>query len=419
MQKKMNKKVLGLLGTGHAVTDINQGALPMMLAYLQPVFALSQMQVGVVMLFFNLSSSIIQPLFGVLSDRVKVAWLIPAGCLVAGGGMALTGFAPNYHVLLLIALVSGLGVAAYHPEGSKYARFASGPRKASGMSWFSVGGNVGFAAGPVLTGLFVGLAGLHGSVGFLVISGAMAFLLWSHLQEITTTESGTVHQTRVVPPGPVEPAARTRKVPATRTPLPALTTGQLIFPVVILVLVVIMRSWVHFGLVTFLPQYYVGYLGQTEKYAAVLTSLFLFAGAIGTVAGGPAADRFGLKNILLGSMALLVPLLFLFNRLSDIWLPVVVALMGFTLISTFAVTVVFSQELLPNNVGLASGLTLGFAVGMGGVGAMVLGWVADHWGMPMVFQVMMAFPAIALLLTLALPGKEALQKRKKAVRATW
>ncbi len=133
---KMNKKILALLGTGHAITDISQGALSMMLAFLQPAFVLSQVQIGMVMLAFNLSSSVIQPVFGIFSDRFRAAWLIPLGCLVSGSGLALTGFSTNYQVLLFIALVSGLGVAAYHPEGSKYARLASGPRKATGMSIF-------------------------------------------------------------------------------------------------------------------------------------------------------------------------------------------------------------------------------------------------------------------------------------------
>lgn len=125
----MNKKILGLLGTGHAFVDLNQGALPIILTFLQPVLALSQLQVGMAMLSFNLSSSVIQPAFGIFSDRFKAAWLIPTGCLLAGLGMSLTGYATGYHILMTAALLSGLGVAAYHPEGSKYARFASGPQK--------------------------------------------------------------------------------------------------------------------------------------------------------------------------------------------------------------------------------------------------------------------------------------------------
>ncbi len=391
---KINKKALALLGTGHALTDINQGALPMILAFIQPVFALSQLQVGIVMLAFNLSSSVIQPVFGIFSDRFNAAWLVPLGCLTAGMGMALTGYSSNYPILLLMALISGLGVAAYHPEGSKFARLVSGPRKASGMSIFSVGGNLGFALGPLLATFFYGLAGLKGTAGFLLLNGVMTIVLWSSLATFTGKRQSS--ETIKAPS-----AAKTENQSR-------INYRKVIIPLSLLLVVVIMRSWVHFGIVTFLPQYYVHNLHASEVYAASLISLFLLAGALGTIAGGPAADRWGLKKIIVGSMALLIPLLLLFVSVSGVWVTVVLALLGFTIISTFAITVVFGQELLPENVGLASGLMLGFAVGMGGVGTTLLGWVADHWGLPAVFHTMIIFPAIGLLTALFLPGKDKL-----------
>ncbi|WP_066636994.1 MFS transporter [Desulfolucanica intricata] len=397
---RLNKRVLTLLSTGHAVTDISQGALPIILAYLQPVFALSQMQVGLVMLVSNLSSSVIQPVFGVLSDRFRAVWLVPLGCLLAGLGIAFTGISLNYATLLLAALVSGLGVAAYHPEGSKFARFASGKQKAFGMSLFSVGGNFGFAAGPILAGSLLGAMGLGGTLGFIILNSVMALLLWVNLSSITATQ--VAGQGMVTEHGQ-ENSSET---------IVNFGIKKVIFPVILLVLVVIMRSWVHLGLVTFLPQYYVHYLHQSEAYAATLTSVFLFAGALGTLLGGPMADRLGLKEIITGSMALLVILLFLFIHLSGIWIPVLVALTGFAVISTFAVTVVFGQELMPNNLGLASGLMLGFAIGMGGVGTTLLGWVADHFGLPAVFKVMIIFPVIGLLLALFLPDQKKLSEIK-------
>ncbi|MEW6183105.1 MAG: MFS transporter [Bacillota bacterium] len=391
----MNKKILALLGAGHAVTDVNQGALSMMLAFLQPVLSLNQMQVGLAMLAFNLSSSVIQPLFGMFSDRFRAAWLIPLGCLLAGLGMAFTGFSPNYPFLLIAALISGLGVAAFHPEGSKYTRFASGPRKASGMSVFSVGGNFGFAAGPILATLFFGWKGLAGSAGFFALNGIMALTLLFFLPAVKSAGAGSAS------PAPATGAVRD----AGKNP--GMSKVRLIAAVVLLVLVIIMRTWVHFGMVTFLPQYYVHYLHHSERYAAFLTSLFLLAGAFGTITGGPAADRWGLKTVLVTSMALMVPFLYLFTHSSGIWTVLIVALSGFAVISTFAVTIVFGQELLPNNVGLASGLMMGFGVGAGGAGAALLGWVADHWGLPSIFHVMIVFPAIGLFLALFLPGRPA------------
>ncbi len=403
----MNKKILALLGTGHAVTDISQGALPMMLAFLQPTFALSQLQVGAVMLAFNLSSSVVQPIFGILSDRFRAVWLIPLGCLLSGAGMALTGFSNSYPVLLLIALVSGLGIAAYHPEGSKNARQASGARKATGMSLFSVGGNLGFASGPVLATFFYGLAGLHGSAGFLVLSSIMALLLWLSLAGIAAAPGGTGDVAGQVKDAGQTPSALHKKTAGKGMP-------WFVLPITILVSVVIMRSFVHFGLVTFLPQYYVHYLQHSEKYAAAIISLFLFAGVFGTLVGGPAADRWGLKNVIVTSMTSLIPLLYFFIHLQGFWTIIIVALMGFAIISTFSVTVVMGQEMMPDNVGLASGLLLGFGIGMGGVGATMLGWVADKWGLPAVFETMIVFPVIGLLLAFLLPGREELAIRQKA-----
>ncbi|MDK2880761.1 MAG: transporter, family, fosmidomycin resistance protein [Clostridia bacterium] len=396
---KMNKKLLGLLGTGHAVTDINQGALSVILTF----FAhFSQLQVGAAMLAFNLSSSVIQPLFGVFSDRFRAAWLLPVGCLLAGLGMAATGYTTGYFPLLLAVLVSGLGVAAYHPEGSKFARFASGERKASGMSLFSVGGNFGFAAGPLLAGLFYKLAGLKGTVGFLVLSGVMALLLWLNLSAITRTQTGESM------PDVNNPRNRSSKKGLGRG-------WKYLLPVFILVLVIILRSWIHLGIVTFLPQYYVRYLHHTNTYAAAVVSLFLLAGAVGTLIGGRLADRWGLKTMIMLSMALLIPLLYLLSHLKGFWLITVVALTGCAVVSTFAVTVVFGQELLPHNVGLASGLTLGFGIGMGGVGTTLLGWVADHWGLPAAFHAMIIFPVFGLLLTLLLPGRKELARMNQEV----
>jgi FSR family fosmidomycin resistance protein-like MFS transporter len=397
---KVKKKLLALLGMGHAITDINQGALPIILTFLQPVFALSQFQVGLATLAFNLSSSVVQPIFGVLSDRIRAAWLIPLGCFIAGLGIAYSGFANSYTTFLLAMLVSGLGVAAYHPEASKFARFASGERKGAGMSLFSVGGNAGFAIGPVLVSIFFGIAGLHGSIGFIILNTLMAVLLWVNLSRITATQ--------LVAQVPQDPVVR---------PDPAVndSNGQaakVVVPVILLVLVVTVRSWTHLGFLTFLPQYYVHTLHQSKNYAALLTSVYLVAGVFGTLVGGPLADRIGLKKEIILSMAALIPLFYLFSHVQGFWRIVIIALTGFLVVSTFAVTIVFGQELLPHNVGLASGLVLGFGVGMGGIGTTLLGWVADVWGLPAVFHVIAVFPIIALLLTLFLPDRRVLIGKK-------
>ncbi len=414
-ERDTNNKMLGLLGAGHGVTDIDQGALAIILTVVQPLFVLSQLQVGLVVLAFNVSSSVIQPLFGIFSDRFRAAWLIPSGCLLAGLGMALTGLSRDYRSLLLAVLVSGLGVAAYHPEGSKFARLFSGLRKATGMSIFSVGGNLGFAVGPLLASLFYALLGLPGTLGFLAINGAMATVLWASLPKLTAAD----------PPAalpPVAQVARSTAAPAARSKIAdrrnrdsafdsgGSPTPRLVAVVVLLVLVVSIRSWINLGVVTFLPQYYVHYLHKNQLLAAVATSIFLFAGAFGTLVGGPAADRWGFKTVIVVSLAALLPLLYLITATGGFWTVAIIAVAGFFVLSTFAVTVVFGQELLPQNVGLASGLMLGFSVGMGGVGTTILGWVADHHGLPAVFTAMLLFSALGLLAALFLPGRQEMKR---------
>lgn len=265
------------------------------------------------------------------------------------------------------------------------------------MAIFSVGGNFGFAAGPILATLFLKQAGQSGTLGFLFLNGIMGLLLWFYLSNITQIE---------VPHSP----SKTKKDISNKQD--TISRWEIIFPVIVLLLIIIMRTGTHYGIVTFLPQYYMHHLHYGQTYAAVATSLFLFSGAFGTLAGGPIADRWGLKTVIIISMALMIPLLYLFPRCTGTLALLVMALSGFTLISTFAITVVLGQELLPKNVGLASGLTLGFGVGTGGVGATFLGWVADHWGLPSIFHVMIIFTSIALVLTFFLPNKEKLQLRK-------
>jgi len=172
-----NARLLALLSVGHMVIDINQGALPAILPFLREAFALSYAAAGSIMLVANVTSSVIQPLFGYLSDQISRRWLLPLSVFVAGLGLALTGVAPSYVAVLALVMVTGFGVAAYHPEGYKTASHVAGDRKATGLSFFSIGGNVGIALGPpIITTLVTGF-GLGGSLGMLLPSLVVAMLL--------------------------------------------------------------------------------------------------------------------------------------------------------------------------------------------------------------------------------------------------
>lgn len=403
----MNKKNLIKLSFGHAFTDVNQGALPIMLAYLQPVFSMTQVQVGMAITAFNITSSIIQPAFGIYSDRFRLIWLMPLGCLLAGLGMAVTGFCPNFYALLPAVLISGIGVAAFHPEGSKFARYASGARKVSGMAIFSVGGNLGVAMGPVLATLFYGLAQLRGSVGFLLINLAVALVLYLAMPVFGGLADAAGE-------GPEPPGGSKKSWASGKKAFPI--PGRVALPLTLVLAIITLRSWVVYGVSTFVPQYYIHQLNTSGFQATLVNFLFLAAGAAGTLIGGPAADRWGMKTVIIISMALQGPLLYLFLHLGGVWSLVCITLTGLALVSTFAVTLVYGQELLPGRVGLASGLMIGFAVGMGGVGTPLIGYIADHWGLFNALRAIMVLPVACLVLAFFLP-RDAAAARERGQQA--
>jgi FSR family fosmidomycin resistance protein-like MFS transporter len=380
--------VLVLLSIGHLVTDIHQGAIPVLLPYLQEAFTLSYFQVGMIVLVANLSSSVIQPLFGLYSDKTNMPWLLPLGIGLAALGIALVGIMPNYYLVLVAVFISGLGVAAYHPEGSKTANFAAGSKKSSAMSVFSVGGNLGFGLGPILGAVFLGTWGLTGSLAFLgpgLVAAAAFFFLQSKMMAAIGEARETWRKQRELNQ--------------------ANGTGKLVWSwgLMLLMMVVVFRSWIQFGLVTFMYFYYKNYLGGDEKVATMLVAVFLISGAAGTLLGGPLADRFGAKKHLCLSMALMVPLLYLFMNTNGAAVLVVISLAGAVLISTFAPTVVMGQQYLPNNIGLASGLLIGFAIGIGGLGVPVLGIIADKFGVDLVIKIIAMMPIVGFGLALFLP----------------
>ncbi len=379
----MNLMILILLSFGHMVADIHQGAVPTLMLFMRDVFNLNYAQVGMIILVSNLSSSVIQPLFGLYSDRSNLPWLMPLGIGLATGGMSLSGIMPHYYLVIIAIFISGLGVAAYHPEGTKMAYFAAGNRRNSAMSVFSVGGNLGYGLGPVLGALFFGTWGLTGSLAFLV-PGLAATVAFYFLQPKISAANN--HQMQ-------EGIAR-----AGVNSKPAWSWG-----LVALILIVILRSWVQYGLMSYLPFYYTDFLGGDKQVAAALVSVFLISGAAGTLIGGPLADRIGTKKHICISMALILPLICLLLHTSGAVAVVITSLTGMVLISTFSPTLVMGQQYLPQFIGLASGLLTGLAIGIGGLGVPILGLFADKFGVDLVLKILTLLPPAGFFLALFLP----------------
>lgn len=378
----VSSHLLFLLSFGHMCTDIVQGAIPALLPFLKDRYALSYTATGSLLLAAHLTSSAIQPLFGYFTDRRPFPFLLPLGCLVSGIGIALLPFAPGFRWAIAAIMFTGLGTAAYHPEGFKSTACIVTERRATGMSLFSVGGNLGFAIGAPAAIFLVTRYGLPGAAAFLLptVLAAALFL-------------------------PALPRIRERIAAATARPASAAGngTGRPLYAVSLIVLIVVFRSWTQLGLATYIPFLYRAELARNPGYVATLLFLFLGAGTIGTLLGGPLADRVGHRRMLFWSLALQVPLVFLF-LVAKGWAVFVLAFaVGATIVSTFSVTIVMAQELFPRRMATASGAIAGFAIGTAGIGVTLLGAVADRYGVPAATHLINFLPALGALLALLLP----------------
>jgi FSR family fosmidomycin resistance protein-like MFS transporter len=388
VRAEIDRRAMALLSSGHFATDFSNGALPALLPFLKDRFSLSYTAVGAVILASQASSSLIQPLFGLWSDRRGAMWRLPAGVAVAGVGIALAADAPSYGLVLLLVLISGVGSAAYHPEGSKFAGFVSGRKRASGMAWFSIGGNLGFALGPIATTAVVAAFDLRGGLILAVpaVLVAAAFLVSAPYLRSFAPEPGAARR----PVGDDDPLAMK-----------------------LLLGVIALRSVAWFGLVTFVPLWEVS-LGHSKSHGNHLLALMLFAGGVGTLALGPLADRFGRRPVLLASVFATGPLVLVFVLVGGVAGAIALALVGVSVVGTFGVTMVMGQEYMPRHVGTASGLVIGLSVGLGGVAAVGLGRLADMTSLRTALFVAAAAPLLASALAALLPSARSRQRLEPA-----
>jgi FSR family fosmidomycin resistance protein-like MFS transporter len=371
---------MAVLAGGHMLADTCQGAIPALLPFLIAQRGYSYAAASALVLAATVSSSVVQPLFGHLTDKRSLGWLMPAGVLVGGSGVALVGIAGSYPLTVAVIVVSGLGVAAFHPEGSRFANYVSGPRRASGMSLFSLGGNAGFAMGPVLvTPLVLGF-GLPGTLFLVVPAALVAGWIAHELPRLATFRPERRGDSEVVSRAHDRWGAFAR--------LGGVTAA---------------RTIVYFGLITFVPLYYVGELGASKAEANTALAVMLVGGAVGTLIGGRVADRIGRRATLVLSLSLVAPLVLAFHAAGKDLATVLVFVLGAATVATFSVTVVMGQEYLPSRIGVASGVTLGLAIGVGGLGAPLLGLVADHWGLSAAIDVIAVLPVLGVLMALTLP----------------
>ncbi|MBI3968065.1 MAG: MFS transporter [Chloroflexi bacterium] len=381
-EPRMNRPGLALLSLGHFAVDVNQGVLPALLPVLFLDLNMNYASAAFVITVANLTSSIVQPIFGVVADKWRAAWLLPFGCFVACGSLAFASIAPSYPLLLLLVISMGLGNAIYHPESTRTANSFAGARRATGMALFIVGGNLGLAVGPVAIGVLVAYFGRPGGLGLLVLAVLVPLLFLGLPRSYSSAESPATSRGRTVS---VTPQRSSR------------------LAMVLLVAVVVFRQWAQFGLVTFVPLYFVNFLGESSLLANSLLSALFFGSVVGTLLGGPIADRWGRKPTLSGSLFGAAALLLVFSQTSGLAAMAAIFTAGVIMLMSSSVATVIGQELMPHRTGLAASLTVGFAAGIAGLGNAALGRVADEIGLVPVLLVVCLLPLPGALLSLILP----------------
>ena len=364
-----------ILALAHCVADLAPGALYVALPFLKAKFALSYAQVSAIVLMQNVAASVSQPLFGYISDQRHRPWLMTAGCLLTGVFMVASLFAPHYYLVLLCTALCGLGNAAFHPEAAKTVNQISGTAKGKSISVFSVGGYVGLAAGSLL-------------LGTLLLGGESLRLVWYALPSIIISGILLV-MTKYLPHTEIK----------AKTTLGSLK-AYVNWPLMALLGMILTRATVSSSIGTFVPLYYISHLGGNELYVSSLLTTYLSAGIVGTLVGGMLSDRYGSKQVMLYSILPIALLLYVFLSASGAGVFVILAVASVLLSATATSSLVFTQKMMPRNIGMASGLTLGFSVGVGTMGVWVLGKVADVWDITAVFDVLVVLPVLGFLLTL-------------------
>lgn len=379
--------ILFAISLMHLLNDSMQSVIQSILPILEDGMSLSYLQVGFIIFGLNLTSSIMQPVVGLYTDKSPSPWLLPAGMVASFFGMLTLAFANQYWLVILAVILVGLGSAVFHPEGSRVANLASGSRRGLAQSIFQVGGNAGQALGPIMTVLIFVSAKQFGAIWFTLVAGAAVFVQWHVAKWYRAYLVQHPRAARSKGASVISPE-RKRKIRNALT---------------LLVVLVFARSW--YG--ACISGYYAFYLrdvlhtgiGSAQWY--IFT--FLGAGALGTFFGGPLGDRYGRKNVLFFSMLGSAPFALILPYANTYWAYPVLAVMGFILLSSFSVTVVYAQELVPGKIGTVSGLITGLAFGMGALGSVALGALADATGISFVMTLCSFLPLLGLL-TFLLPS---------------
>jgi MFS transporter, FSR family, fosmidomycin resistance protein len=396
-QEQTMFRVLAAVSFCHVLNDMMQSLLPSIYPILKSSFHLNFTQIGFITLTFQITASLLQPVIGHYTDRKPMPYSLPIGMVFTLIGLLLLAIAPTFSLLLLAAALIGMGSAVFHPESSRVARMASGGKHGFAQSFFQVGGNTGSAIGPLLAVFIVLPYGQIGSAWFSIAAlvGIVVLLRVSRwykarLSHLQSRPESHIEEVSTLP----------RK--------------QVIAAITILIALIFSK---YFYLAS-LTSYYTFYL-ITKFHVSVQSSqlhlfVFLAAVAAGTFMGGPIGDRVGRKAVIWCSILGVLPFTLILPYANLFWTGVLSIIIGFVIASAFSAILVYAQDLVPGRVGMISGLFFGFAFGMGGIGAAVLGKLADMTSIVFVYKVCAYLPAIGLLTGLLPDSKRSHPEMKTA-----
>ncbi|ROR06926.1 MFS transporter [Erwinia sp. JUb26] len=369
--------ILGAISVAHLLNDMIQSLILAIYPLLRADFSLSFVQIGLITLTYQLTASLLQPLIGHYTDKHPQPWSLPIGMGFTLSGLILLALAGSFTTVLLAAALVGTGSSVFHPESSRVARMASGGRHGLAQSLFQVGGNFGSSLGPLLAALVIAPYG-RGNVAWFSLAALLAIVVLLQISRWYQTQNRM---------------AKKSTVPADSS----LPRRQVAFAISIL-LVLIFSKYFY---LTSLSSYYTFYLmqkfGLSVQSAQLHLFIFLFAVAAGTVIGGPIGDKIGRKRVIWASILGVAPFTLLLPHMNLLWTGVLSVIIGFVLASAFSAILVYAQELMPGRIGMVSGLFFGFAFGMGGLGAALLGLLADHTSIELVYQICAYLPLLGIL----------------------
>jgi MFS transporter, FSR family, fosmidomycin resistance protein len=379
--------VLAAVSLCHLLNDLMQSLLPAAFPILHRDFALSFGQIGLLSLVYQITASILQPVVGLYTDHRPQPYSLPAAMLASMTGLLTLAFGPDYRTLLVGAALLGLGSSIFHPESSRIARLASGGAHGLAQSVFQVGGNVGSALGPLAAVYVVLPRGQHG----LAWAAPVALTGMIIMTGLSRWYRGTGHARR----------------PATRSVArhPDVSSSQVWRAMAVLVMLLFSKYIYLASITNYYPFYLMERFGLTVRLAQLYQFVFFAAVAVGTILGGPIGDRIGRKRVIWASILGVLPFTLVLPHVGLGATVVLSVIIGVVISSAFPAIVVYAQELIPGRTGMVSGVFFGLAFGIGGIGAALLGGLADRAGIGVVYQLCAFLPAIGLL-TALLPSIE-------------